>query len=320
MKEAKELYERLKEEVSKYVIGKEKELKLLTLALLSEGHVLIEGVPGIAKTLLAKTFSLALNLEFKRIQFTPDLLPSDIIGSYIFDLRSQEFVFSPGPIFANVILADEINRASPKTQAALLEAMQERQVTVGGVTRKLDKIFLVIATQNPLEFEGTYPLPEAQLDRFMFRIITSYPDPSQELVILKKYGKNIYVEPVPVATKEEIIKLIDRISNEVYVSEEIEKYVIEIINKTRSDSRLLLGASPRAAVQLIKACKSLSAIQGRDYVTPDDVKELAFHVLNQRLIFSFEFSSLKDTRRTYEYYDKINEIINEYLKSVKPPR
>mgnify|MGYP000181291159 CR=1 FL=1 len=320
MKEVKELYERLKEEVSKYVIGKEKELKLLTIALLSEGHVLIEGVPGIAKTLLAKTFSLALNLEFKRIQFTPDLLPSDILGSNIFDIRTQEFIFSPGPIFANVILADEINRASPKTQAALLEAMQEKQVTIGGITRKLDRVFLVIATQNPLEFEGTYPLPEAQLDRFMLRIITSYPDPSQELLILKKYGKNINVEVEPIAKKEEIIKLIDKISNEVYVSEEIERYVIDLVNRTRNDKRLLLGASPRASVMLIKTCKALSAIQGRDYVIPDDVKEMAFHVLNQRLIFSFEFSSLREIRRTYEYYEKINEIINEYLRSIKPPR
>jgi len=320
MDEVKNFYSKIKEELSKYLFGKEEEIKLLTIALLSEGHVLIEGYPGIAKTLLAKTFALSLGLKFSRIQFTPDLLPTDILGTYIFDLKTQSFVFMEGPIFSNIVLGDEINRASPKTQSALLEAMQERQVTISGVTRILEKPFLVIATQNPIELEGTYPLPEAQLDRFMFRIITSYPDFENERAIVRKYGKSLDIKPNLVANKEEILSLIQKINDNVYVNTDVEKYMIELIYKTRNDKRILLGASPRATVFLYRACKSLAAIKGRNYVIPDDVKEIIFYVLNHRIILSLEYTSSIGINNPLSKYSAIEKIINEYIISTIPPR
>ncbi|MFP3190810.1 MAG: MoxR family ATPase [Thermoproteota archaeon] len=320
VKDIKYTYNRLKEIVGQFVMGKEEELKLLFIALLSKGHVLIEGVPGIAKTLLAKTFASSLDLKFRRIQFTPDMLPSEIIGSFIFDIKSQSFVFSEGPIFTNVILADEINRAPPKTQSALLEAMQEYQVTVGGLTKKLDEIFFVIATQNPVELEGTYPLPEAQLDRFMFRIVTSYPKDDEELQVLKKYSSKVDFDIIPIVSKNDIIGFIRYIENNVYINDDVNRYILEIIKQSRYDNRLLLGASTRAALLLAKASKCLAAIKGRDYVTPDDIKELAFSVLNHRLIQSINYRKISNTDRVADMYLEIKELIFEYLKKVKPPR
>jgi len=319
MKEIKEIYEALVKEISRFVVGREKEIKYLFVSLLSEGHVLIEGVPGIAKTLLAKSFAQALNLKFKRIQFTPDLLPSDIIGSYVFDIKSQEFVFFQGPIFTNILLADEINRSPPKTQSALLEAMQEKQVTVGGDTKPLEKPFLVIATQNPLELEGTYPLPEAQLDRFLFRIILSYPKTEEEIEVIRKYGKNLELEIDPIISKDEILNLIKKVE-EVHVSIPVEKYVIDLISRTRKDNRLLLGASTRTAVFFIRASKALASIYGRDYVIPDDIKELAFPILNHRLILNLEYRRMSVNRQFQDAYNEIGKIIDDFLRSIKAPK
>ncbi len=319
MDEVKSIFEAISQEINKFIIGREKEIKYLTIALLSESHILIEGVPGIAKTLLAKVFSQVLNLRFKRVQFTPDLLPSDIIGGYIFDMKIQDFVFREGPIFTNILLADEINRAPPKTQAALLEAMQERQATVGGITKSLDKPFFVIATQNPLELEGTYPLPEAQLDRFMFRIILDYPDSEQEEEIIRRYGKNLEIDPNLVITREEVLKLI-KLVDEVHVSSDVERYVVKLIKQTRTDTRVMLGASTRAAVLLIKACKSLAAIYGRDYVIPDDVKELLFPVLNHRILPSLEYRKRAGTKKVLEAYSEIDSLIKDWITSTAPPR
>jgi len=318
--EIKNAFEKLKDSVNKFVIGKDEELKYLFIGLLSKGHILIEGVPGIAKTLLAKVFASSLSLKFKRIQFTPDMLPSEIIGSFIFDVKSQSFVFSEGPIFTNVVLADEINRAPPKTQSALLEAMQEYQVTIGGITKRLDDIFFVIATQNPLELEGTYPLPEAQLDRFMFRIVTKYPKEDEELKVLKLYSSKVEFNIEPVVTKEELVKYMKFIEDSVYLSDEINRYILDIIKQTRNDERLTLGASTRAAVLLAKACKCLAAINGRDYVIPDDVKELAFAILNHRLIQSVDYSRLNSTMKLFNLYSDIENLINDYLKKSMPPR
>jgi len=319
MEEIKNFYKNLKEEISKYVIGKEKEIKYITVALLSEGHVLLEGVPGIAKTLLAKIFAQILDLKFKRIQFTPDLLPADIIGSYVFDMKSQQFVFFEGPIFTNILLADEINRAPPKTQSALLEAMQEKQITVGGITRLLDKPFLVIATQNPLELEGTYPLPEAQLDRFMFRIVINYPNPQEEVEVIRKYGRNLEINVNPIINKGEILRFIEEVEK-IHVVQDVEKYVIDVINRTRFDKRLALGASTRAAVLLIRASKALAAINGRDYVIPDDIKELLFPILNHRLVLSVEYRNISSSKQVNELYSDIKGIIEDCMKSVQVPR
>lgn len=319
MEEIKNFYKNLKEEISKYVIGREKEIKYITVALLSEGHVLLEGVPGIAKTLLAKIFAQILDLKFKRIQFTPDLLPADIIGSYVFDMKSQQFVFFEGPIFTNILLADEINRAPPKTQSALLEAMQEKQITVGGITRLLDKPFLVIATQNPLELEGTYPLPEAQLDRFMFRIVINYPNPQEEVEVIRKYGRNLEINVNPIINKGEILRFIEEVEK-IHVVQDVEKYVIDVINRTRFDKRLALGASTRAAVLLIKASKALAAINGRDYVIPDDIKELLFPILNHRLVLSVEYKNISSSKQVNELYSDIKGIIEDCMKSVQVPR
>ncbi|MDT7891415.1 MAG: MoxR family ATPase [Thermoproteota archaeon] len=319
MEEIKSFYKNLKEEIAKYVIGRDKEIKYITIALLSEGHVLLEGVPGIAKTLLAKVFAQILDLKFKRIQFTPDLLPSDIIGSYVFDMKSQEFIFYEGPIFTNILLADEINRAPPKTQSALLEAMQERQITVGGITRQLDKPFLVIATQNPLELEGTYPLPEAQLDRFMFRMLLNYPSFEEEMEVIRKYGKNLEINTNSIIDKNSILRFIKDVEK-IHVNQDIEKYVIDIVNRTRSDKRLTLGASTRAAVLLIRASKALAAIEGRDYVIPDDIKELLFPILNHRLILSLEYRSLRNPRQITDLYSDLKTIIDDCMKSIQAPR
>jgi len=319
MEEIKNFYKNLKEEISKYVIGREKEIKYITVALLSEGHVLLEGVPGIAKTLLAKIFAQILDLKFKRIQFTPDLLPADIIGSYVFDMKSQQFVFFEGPIFTNILLADEINRAPPKTQSALLEAMQEKQITVGGITRLLDKPFLVIATQNPLELEGTYPLPEAQLDRFMFRIVINYPNPQEEVEVIRKYGRNLEINVNPIINKGEILRFIEEVEK-IHVVQDVEKYVIDVINRTRFDKRLALGGSTRAAVLLIRASKALAAINGRDYVIPDDIKELLFPILNHRLVLSVEYRNISSSKQANELYSDIKGIIEDCMKSVQVPR
>ncbi|MDN5321263.1 MAG: MoxR-like ATPase [Thermococcaceae archaeon] len=307
--EGKEFIERLKKEVNKAVVGKEDVIELLAIALLSEGHVLIEGIPGVAKTTIAKAFSKAIGLKFSRIQLTPDLLPADIIGIFYYDQKTKEWTIKHGPIFANVVLADEINRAQPKTQSALLEAMQERQVTIEGVTHKLPEPFLVIATMNPLEHEGVYILPEAQLDRFMLKIEVGFPDKDEEIRLLKRKSRDEFWEVEPIVTHEELLELM-RKAREVSVSDEVIEYIYALISKTRSDERLLFGASPRAGEHLLYAAKASAFLDGRDYVIPDDVKKVAPSVLSHRLLLKAEYE-LEGI--------KTKDIIREILEDTEVP-
>jgi MoxR-like ATPase len=285
VEEVKRLWDRLTGELSKVVVGKEDVIEKIFICLLSNGHVLLEGVPGIAKTHIAKNFSAALGCRFKRIQFTPDLLPMDIIGSNVYLQRSGEFVFKEGPIFANVVLADEVNRSPPKTQSALLECMQERQATVEGRTYPLPSPFIVLATQNPIELEGTYPLPEAQVDRFLMKVLVDYPSREEELKILEMKEGEKTVKAVTSA--REIVRL-SREVEKVYVDPSIKSYITEIVVRTRKSPDLLLGASPRASIALQLTAKVHAALRGRDFVIPDDVKAMLVPVLNHRLILKPE--------------------------------
>ncbi|MBE19083.1 MAG: magnesium chelatase [Thaumarchaeota archaeon] len=306
--------------ISKKIVGKTDEIKLLTIALLSDGHVILEGVPGIAKTLLAKSFAESLELEFKRIQLTPDMLPADITGTFVYNVKEQDFFFRKGPVFGNVILADEINRGIPKTQSALLEAMQEYQVTVEGKTHELKKPFFVIATQNPIEMQGTYPLPEAQLDRFMFRITMELPSKKDEINIINKFSTGdifININSINLDLK----KTNNEILHNVKISNEIKEYIVELLAATRNDSeKILLGASPRATVHLFQASKTLAAINGRDYVIPDDVKSLLFPLLNHRLLLNPDYL-IKNTDPSRPYnYDVVKKLISEISTAASPPR
>ena len=281
--DVKDLAFRIIGEVSKVIVGKEREIRIILASMIAQGHVLLEGVPGVSKTTIAKALASAINLKFRRIQFTPDLLPADVLGTFIFDQKTGEFRFRPGPIFANIILADEINRASPRTQSAFLEAMQERQVTVEGHTFKLPEPFIVIATMNPIEMEGVYPLPEAQIDRFLVKINIDYPTPDEEVEILRRIDI-IESWPIrPVARGEEILEA-SKMLSKVKVADEILHYIVSIVQATRKHPSLRLGASPRAAISLLKLSKSLAMLRGRGYVTPDDVKEAAKPVLRHRLL------------------------------------
>ena len=275
-------------EVEKAVVGKEDVVELLTIALLSGGHVLIEGIPGVAKTTIAKAFSSAIGLKFSRIQLTPDLLPADITGIYYYDQKTGEWTVKYGPIFANVVLADEINRAQPKTQSALLEAMQEKQVTIEGTTHRLPEPFMVIATMNPLEHEGVYVLPEAQLDRFMLKIEIGFPPKEEEIQLLTRKSRMEFGAVNPVVTREELLDLMKK-AMEVKVSEGIIEYIYNLVSKTRTDERLLFGASPRAGEHLLYAAKASAFLDGRDYVIPDDVKKVAVSVLSHRVILKAEY-------------------------------
>ncbi len=305
----KEFLEKLKAEIHNAVVGKDDVIELLAVALLAQGHVILEGVPGVAKTTIAKSFAHAIGLEFSRIQLTPDLLPADIVGTVYYDQRTSEFKIKKGPIFANVVVADEINRAQPKTQSALLEAMQEGQVTIEGRTLPLPKPFLLIATKNPLEYEGVYTLPEAQVDRFMMRIEMGYPDKEEELEMLLRKDKGEFREVKQVFTPTQILNLMAQVRR-VTTSEEVLKYLYEIITKTRKDNRLLVGASPRAAEHLLYASKALAFLRGRDYVIPDDIKEMALYVLAHRLI----------VRADYEIEGvKSEDVIREILDEVEVP-
>ncbi len=270
--------------IEKVIQGKREVIDLIVMSLLSEGHVLIEDVPGVGKTLLAKSLSRSIHCGFQRVQFTPDLLPSDVTGVSVWDRERGAFVFRAGPVFTNIVLGDEINRASPKTQAALLEAMEERQVTVDGATRVLDLPFMVVATQNPIEHEGTYPLPEAQLDRFMMRLVMGYPSRAKELEILEAHGQtSTYADLEAVVSAEDVVRMI-AIARMVYVSDPVKEYLVDTVEATRQDPDLLLGASPRATLFLQRAARTRAAVDGRHYVTPDDVKTMLRPVLTHRLI------------------------------------
>jgi MoxR-like ATPase len=264
--------------------GKRDTIELVTLCLLASGHALIEDVPGVGKTLLAKSLARSIDCTYRRIQFTPDLLPSDVTGVSVWDRDSSHFVFRAGPVFANVVLGDEINRASPKTQSALLEAMEERQVTVDGVTRPLPPPFIVLATQNPIEHEGTYPLPESQLDRFMMRLNMGYPAREKELQMLDAHSDHSTLDDLePVLAAEDVVRMAD-IARDVHVADVVREYLVDLADASRNDPEVLLGASPRATLYLQRASRVLAAKEGRDFVAPDDVKRLLSPVLNHRLI------------------------------------
>ncbi|GAH22365.1 unnamed protein product, partial [marine sediment metagenome] len=256
------------ENIEKVIEGKRKVIEYVLTALLAEGHVLIEDVPGVGKTMLAKSLAKSIDCKFKRIQFTPDLLPSDITGVSVYSQKTQDFNFREGVVFANIILADEINRASPKTQSSLLECMEEKQVTVDGITYKLNIPFLIVATQNPIEYEGTYPLPEAQLDKFIMHITMGYPTHSDELVILEKHGTHPAIDDIsPVCTGEDVSRWIE-VTKTIFVNESIKDYLVSIVEQTRKNDKLYLGSSPRGSLGLLKTSKALALIRGRDYVIP----------------------------------------------------
>jgi MoxR-like ATPase len=280
--------------LSQVIVGKEEVLERILAGIVSNGHILIEDYPGLAKTLIAQLFAQTLGLGFKRIQFTPDLLPSDITGSFLYDQREQRFEFRQGPVFTNLLLADEINRATPKTQAALLEAMQEAQVTAEGERFPLEPPFLVIATQNPIELEGTYPLPEAQLDRFLMRLAVGYPDAAQEQEILaRRRERRVDAARAPKVVSREEILAMQAALEDVFVSGAIERYIVDLVQGTRTDSRVALGASPRGALALLKLARAQAALRRRDFVTPDDVKGMAIPALAHRLILRPELWASK---------------------------
>lgn len=278
------------DEVSKIIVGKKEVLEQVILGVLANGHILFEDYPGLAKTMIAKSFAVCLGCDFKRVQFTPDLLPADITGTYVFNQKTSEFIFREGPIFTNILLADEINRAPPKTQSALLEAMQEKQVTLEGRTHFLKEPFIVIATQNPIELEGTYPLPEAQLDRFMMKIRVGYPTVDQETEILKRrlLRKTDKIDLKKVAEPTAVAKM-QMAVEQIHVDDDILRYTAEIVQATRSHQRIELGASPRGSLAILKLSKARAFYDGRDYVTPDDVKSVAVPALCHRLIFKTEY-------------------------------
>jgi MoxR-like ATPase len=279
------LAEQALDEIERAIVGKREPLELVIVGLLADGHVLLEDYPGLAKTLAARSFAQVLSMRFTRIQFTPDLMPSDVTGSSIWNQRESDFEFRPGPIFANLLLADEINRAPPKTQAALLEAMQERQVTIEGVTHVLEPPFLVVATQNPIEYEGTYPLPEAQLDRFLLRAAFGYPDREDEIEILDRRieRRADEVELNPIVDRETLLEMQQAIE-EVHVAPSVRRYCVDLVAATRESQNSAVGASPRGSLALLKLSRCKAAIAGRDYVLPDDVKAVAIPALAHRLV------------------------------------
>jgi MoxR-like ATPase len=280
--------ERVIRNVETVIVGKRQQIEWLMVALLCQGHVLIEDVPGIGKTMLARAIAASMGIHFKRLQCTPDLLPNDITGVSVFNQKTNEFEFRPGPVFVNILLADEINRATPRTQAALLEAMQERQVTMDGVTRPLPAPFLVLATQNPIEYEGTFPLPEAQLDRFLIRLSLGYPATDDEIQILRNLRKQHPIETIgQVVDGTELLSLHDAVTD-VHMDESLERYILAIVQATRSHRDVALGASPRGSLALYKTSQALAALRGRDYVIPDDIKALIPLTLAHRLIIKPE--------------------------------
>ncbi|OIJ15319.1 AAA family ATPase [Anaerobacillus alkalilacustris] len=304
------LIDKVIDNVEKVVVGKQKEVTLSLVALLSGGHVLLEDVPGVGKTMMVRAIAKSIGANYKRIQFTPDLLPSDVTGISIYDQKVMDFKFRPGPIMANVVLADEINRTSPKTQAALLEALEEASVTIDGETRLLEKPFFVMATQNPIEYGGTYPLPEAQLDRFLFKFKIGYPTPEEEMEVLTRVEKQHPIEKIEaVLSLEDLLQMQKEVTN-VYVDNLVKSYIISIINETRSHQSVYLGVSPRGSIALMKAAQSYAYIQGREYVIPDDIKYLAEFVLSHRVILNSDSKYANLSPQT---------VVKEILQYVKIP-
>lgn len=289
--EFSEKVSQIKREISRVVVGQHEAIDLLLTAILADGHVLIEGVPGVAKTLLARLMSRLIDARFSRIQFTPDLMPSDVLGTTVFNMKSSEFEFHKGPVFSDLVLVDEINRSPAKTQAALFEVMEERQVTIDGSTHRMGSIYTIIATQNPVEQEGTYRLPEAQLDRFLFKIHMGYPSVDEEVDILKRHQDNVKLtnleEIKPVLSIDELLKMREKLQS-VYVEESLLRYIATIIQQTRTSKAVYLGASPRAAVAMLNASKASALLNGRDFATPEDIKFVTPSILQHRLILTAE--------------------------------
>jgi len=302
------LARKLTENISQVIVGKEQQIELILTSLLAGGHVLLEDVPGTGKTTMAKTLAKSLSCDFSRVQFTPDLLPADITGMRIYNQHTGDFTFIKGPAFTNILLSDEINRATPRTQSALLECMEERQITEGGVTYPLDEPFLVIATQNPVETQGTFPLPEAQLDRFLMRLSLGYPTQDEAVALMRRF---IHAQPLatitPVATKEEVAEAA-KLSRNCSVSEDVMAYMAALCEAARNPEKVRLGPSPRALLALMRCCQALAAIRGRDYVIPDDVKELAVPVLAHRIVL-----------RGISYQVSTDKFIQELLNQVEVP-
>lgn len=306
--------ENMKTEIAKVIVGQDETIELMVTALLVGGHVLVEGLPGIAKTLTSKLLAKCIKSDFSRIQFTPDLMPTDVTGTSVFNLKENNFYFRKGPVFSNIILIDEVNRAPAKTQAALMEVMEEKQITYDGTTHKMDFPFFVIATQNPVEQEGTYALPEAQLDRFIFKIKMNYPDLNQEIAILERFSQDFHAKQtnevkavIDSAQLQQFHDIIER----VYMRPELLHYIASVVNNTRNNADLFMGASPRASLAIMKASKALAAVRRRNFVTPDDIRTVAIPALNHRLILSHE--------REMEGHT-IEEIIDNILKTIEVPR
>lgn len=314
LEELKNSVNAIKAELGKVIIGQQNFIELLIVSLLVDGHVLIEGVPGIAKTITAKLFAKTLKTDFSRIQFTPDLMPSDILGTSIFNVKTSEFEFKKGPIFSNIILIDEINRAPAKTQAAMFETMEERQITMDGTTYKMDVPFMILATQNPIEQEGTYALPEAQLDRFLFKIKVNYPSVEEEIQIIQTHHERKGSEPQTliedILSTKQLIDFKTKIQD-VIVEEKIMKYIADIITKTRNHPHLYLGGSPRASIATLNSAKAFAAIQGRDFVIPEDIKKALVPILNHRVILTPEREMEGMTTES---------VINMIMESVEIPR
>ena len=314
LKVLQEKVDAIKKEMAKVIIGQEQMIELMIVALLADGHVLLEGVPGIAKTLTAKMLSKLISTKFSRIQFTPDLMPSDVTGTTVFNSGSSKFEFNAGPVFSNIVLIDEINRAPAKTQSALFEVMEERQVTVDGTTYLMEAPFLIFATQNPLEHEGTYRLPEAQLDRFLFKLVIDYPSVSDEFLILKnanvRKGEKEMDGVVSVITAQQLVNF-QKVIQQVHVEDHLLQYIAEIVNKTRNHASLYLGASPRASINILKVSKAFAAIQGRDFVIPEDIKAVMVPVLIHRIYLTPEKEMEGITEK---------QIISDIINSVPIPR
>jgi MoxR-like ATPase len=309
-----EQVKKIKEEIGKVIVGQETMVELLITAILADGHVLIEGVPGVAKTLTAKLISKIISADFSRIQFTPDLMPSDVLGTSVFNLKTSEFDFRPGPIFSNIILIDEINRAPAKTQAALFEVMEERQVTIDGQTHKMKTPYIVLATQNPIEHEGTYRLPEAQLDRFLFKVLASYPTLDEEVDIINRHhqrkGLQALSEVNAILTAQQILHF-RQFAQRVHVESNLINYIAQIIQETRNNSMLFLGASPRASIAILNSAKAYAMINGRDFVSPEDIKFVALPVLRHRIILSPE----KEMEGV-----SADEVVKQIIDKVEVPR
>ncbi|MBO8165820.1 MAG: magnesium chelatase [Thermotogae bacterium] len=306
----KEFGEKVLKNISKVIIGKDRVIRKLLAVMISEGHVLLNDVPGVGKTMLARSLALSLGLKFKRIQCTPDLLPSDVTGLNILDMKTNEFVFQQGPVFTDILLADEVNRTTPRTQSALLEAMAEKQVTVDGKTQALSDLFFVIATQNPVEFEGTFPLPEAQLDRFAICMTLGYPEREQEILMLNNMKEeHPIVELKPVSNAEELRKIRKSV-REIHLDNSILSYITDLVWSTRKHPDLALGSSPRGSIALMNLSRGLAALNGRDFVIPDDVKEIAVEVLAHRVILKPEARLMRKTREM---------VIEEILDSTEVP-